>query len=70
MDMSEVEGINMLDVDERPLNQRPDVEGIDGGYPYDGGGGYGYEGYPYDGGEENGYGVRAPVKAATRGGGY
>jgi hypothetical protein len=29
MDMSEVEGINMLDVDERPLNQRPDVEGID-----------------------------------------
>jgi hypothetical protein len=29
MDMSEVEGINMLDVNERPLNQRPDVECID-----------------------------------------
>jgi hypothetical protein len=29
MNMSEVEGINMLDVDEHPLNQQSEVEGID-----------------------------------------
>jgi hypothetical protein len=29
MDMPKVEGMNMLNVDKRPLNQRSEVEGMD-----------------------------------------